>query len=198
MNDFAVSGFFVSLRDIELENVESTVVLFTNHFGLLRTPEAIRVLWDLLAESPSEDPRFWHATYRLVERLCTRNHRNHVALSGLGLVGSIFDQFCVAKDAGTLSDRDRSAMQKLLRRLLETGVTSTAEARIIFQRAVREDDTLDTDVLEVVRPAMKAKWPAHFSLENHAAMVLREDGVKGLPVGGFTFMVGSSRMSKRG
>lgn len=189
LNDFSVSGFFVSLRGIELDNVESTVVHFVSHLGLLRNPEALRVLWDLLSDYPLADPRFWYATYRLVERLCTRNHRNHVVLSGLGLVGSVFDRFCAAKDAGILNDQDRAAMQKLLRRLLEAGVTNTAEARKIFQRAVCANDGLDADVLEIVRPAMKAKWPAHFSLENQAAMVLRDDGLKGLPVQGFTLTV---------
>lgn len=172
--------------------MEPTVLNLVDHLGLLRTPEALRVLWDLLADCPSADLRFWFATYRLVERLCTRNHRNHVVLSGLGLVGSVFDRFCAQKDEGTLDDRDRSAMQKLLRRLLEAGLTNTAEARAIFERAVKHDDSLDADVLEIVRPAMKAKWPAHFSLENQAALAMQENGLKGLPVQGFTFTVALS------
>jgi hypothetical protein len=107
-------------------------------------------------------------------------------------------------------------MAKLLRRLLETGVSSTAEARMIFKSAVRSNpalpshlalgedgnadndtnampaipDTLDPDVLEVIRGATKAKWPPHFSLEPGGALLLDEDGMRGLPTtgGGVTFM----------
>ncbi|KAJ6482342.1 hypothetical protein C8R47DRAFT_1073631 [Mycena vitilis] len=50
-------------------------------------------------------------------------------------------------------------------------------------------ETLDAELLEVFRYAMKSRWPEHFSMESPAALTLGEEGVRGLPVGEFTFMI---------
>lgn len=51
------------------------------------------------------------------------------------------------------------------------------------------DYALDSDVLELLRAGMKTRWPEHFSMEGRAAVKFVEEGVRGLPGGGFTFMV---------
>lgn len=50
---------------------------------------------------------------------------------------------------------------------------------------------LDSEVLEVLRTGMKMRWPEHFSMEGRAAVKFVEEGVRGLPSNGFTFMVHS-------
>jgi hypothetical protein len=192
--DFSFSDVFVTLRNTSADDFNGYLADVASRLTLLRNPSAFRVLWDLL---PLDMPTFTHATYHLAERLCAHIHRNHVVLAGLGLGADVFARFCAARQTGTLTDSERSIMQKLLRRLLESGVTRTDEAREIFQRAVGEDDRLDADVLEIVRPAMKAKWPSHFSMEGSAAFVLAEESVRGMPVNGFTFMVSVMALGMR-
>jgi hypothetical protein len=192
LRDFTISSYFTSLHDMPPARCDLRAAEFVASIGTIRDSNIVLMLWKLVNEAAPEDESVRYGLYKLVERLIAANHRGQVLLSGLGLVGPLFGRFYEEKEKGTLSDHERSVMQKLLRRLLEIGVTTTAEARIIFQSAVREDDTLDSDVLEIVRSAMKAKWPAHFSLENKAALTMVEDGLRGMPTNGFTFMVSNS------
>ena len=79
-------------------------------------------------------------------------------------------------------------MQKLLRRVLDLGANAS-EVRSIFRAAVNEDDSLNPQVLEILRAGMKARWPDHFSLEKRAAIKFTENNIRGLPGGGFTLLV---------
>ena len=87
---------------------------------------------------------------------------------------------------------ERQVILKLLKRLLELGSTSE-EARQMFQAAlnVKGEDTLNGDVLEVLRAGMKTRWPEHFSFVGPGALVVPCEPSKGLPSTGFTFMVSS-------
>jgi hypothetical protein len=197
LRDFnAASGYFASLRTLPLTTYDLRAAEYAASVGTLRDADALSVLWSVASEVGKNNGALRYGLYKLFERLAAQNHRGQVMISGLGLVGPIFDSFYEQKLQGTLEDRERSVMQKLLRRILEVGVTTTAEARIIFQRSIKHSDdssvlpTLDADVIEILRAAMKAKWPAHFSLENNAALTLTtEENIKGLPTTGFTFMV---------
>lgn len=59
------------------------------------------------------------------------------------------------------------------------GATPT-EARLLFQKIVKEDETLDADVLEIVRSGMKSRWVEHFSMESPASLSMTEGGVRGM------------------
>jgi hypothetical protein len=88
-----------------------------------------------------------------------------------------------------IPEKERQVLQKLLRRLLDMGATTT-EARTIFQKAIREDTGgLDSEMLDLLRFGMKSRWLEHFSMEGRSALVLEEEGIRGLPATGFTFMV---------
>ena len=142
-----------------------------------------------------EDGPLRYALFKLFELLFHVNHRNHAILCSLGLINSAFGRFYQTRmDSGVL-DKERHVLQKLLRRLLEMGATTT-EARGIFQRAVvlnevdeKSNEVLDGEILEVVRFGMKSRWVEHFSMETPAAIVVRDHKFKGLPATGFTFMV---------
>ena len=198
--DFSLSNFFSSLRDVPHDALDAKIAEF--HLGMVKYPEALMILWNLALPQLTgastnldeyDSPRY--ALFKLFELLFHVNHRNHAILCGLGLIKSVFARFYETKlDAGVL-EKERHVLQKLLRRLLEMGATTT-EARGIFQKAVvlkevdgKSNEVLDGEILEVVRFGIKSRWVEHFSMETHAAVVVRDDKFKGLPPSGFTFMV---------
>ena len=195
--DFSLSNFFSSLRNVPHDALDAKIAEF--HLGTIKYPEALTILWNLALPQLTanlneyDSPRY--ALFKLFELLFHVNHRNHAILCGLGLIKSVFARFYETKlDAGVL-EKERHVLQKLLRRLLEMGATTT-EARGIFQKAVvlkevdgKSNEVLDGEILEVVRFGMKSRWVEHFSMETPAAIVVRDDKFKGLPPSGFTFMV---------
>jgi hypothetical protein len=146
------------------------------------------ILWNAIPQLTAGNASMRYVVFKLFELLSHVSHRNQAVLSSLGIVKSTFDRLCDARSDPAVSEKERHTLQKLLRRLLEMGAT-TSEARVIFQRAIKQDETLDTEVLDIIRFGMKSRWLEHFSMESHAALVLSEDNMKGLPVAGFTFMV---------
>ncbi|KAJ3506661.1 hypothetical protein NLJ89_g6748 [Agrocybe chaxingu] len=162
--------------------------------------DSIRVLWNLV-EDTNEDRRTRYALYKLLELLYAVNHRNGGVLSSLGLVDGVFTRFGevrrALKDAEDDAvreqlEKEKHVLQRLLRRLLEMGA-STSEARRIFQAAVEERDgkeRLDPEILEVLRFGMKSRWVEHFALEGQAALVLSdEQRWRTLPKDGMSFLM---------
>jgi hypothetical protein len=188
LHNFSVSGIFDGLQGTNQAEVDSRLCDIGPRLGRVIQPGAIRVLWDILPQLPGEDPALRYAIYKLFEQLIYLNHRNQVVFSGLGLVKPLLDLLNGHKSHSTANDKERNVLQKLLRRILDIGAT-TADFRLIFQQVVKDDDTLDTDVLEIIRAGMKARWPEHFSMESSAALILKEEGIRGMPMTGFTYMV---------
>lgn len=128
-----------------------------------------------------------YAMLKITERLAAAGHRNLALLNGTGLIQFVFERLYGPEQNDDTAER--TVMQRLLRRLLEMGA-STTEARAIYHRVLKEDLTIDPEILEVLRSAKRAKWPEHFSFESVAALHLNEDGGRMLPCPtGFTFMV---------
>lgn len=187
LRDFSVSGIFVALRSAQnTDDAEAKIGEFHPRLGLIRQPGAILLLWNLVPQLTSPPMRY--GSLKLFDQLSRRNHRNQAVLSTLGLVKSLFDWYYLRKET---DPKERQALQRLLRRLLDMGAT-TREAKRIFQNAVKNDETLDTEVLEIIRAAIRARWPEHFSMEGQAALVLTDENMKGLPFSGCTFMVKNS------
>jgi len=198
--DFSLSNFFSSLRDVPRDTIDSKIAEF--HLGTIKYPEALIILWNLalpqLTDASSnrdEDGPTRYALFKLFELLFHVNHRNHAILCSLGLIKSVFARFYESRKDPDVLEKERHVLQKLLRRLLEMGATTT-EARRIFQKAVvlnetdvKGDGVLDGEILDVVRFGMKSRWVEHFSMETPAAIVVRDDKFKGLPTTGFTYMV---------
>ncbi|KII85493.1 hypothetical protein PLICRDRAFT_44793 [Plicaturopsis crispa FD-325 SS-3] len=176
----SASTLFTSLRSSE--DASSQLPLCA-----IAQPGALKVLWHALPRSTEADSVLRSGFCALFERLSRFTHRNHAILSSCGLVQPLFEAFCTARSNPAVTHKERQIQQKLLRRLLDMGA-ATPQARAIFQRAVKADETLDSDVLEIIRAGMKARWPRHYSLQSRAALVLEEDGAKGMPATGFTYM----------
>jgi hypothetical protein len=130
--------------------------------------------------------------YKLIDVFAQTNHRNLAILNSVGIVQPLLLLLYPPNPTNHLPTRERAVVQKLLRRLLELGVT-TEEARLLFQRCVRADETLDEEWLGIVKGAMRARWPEHFSINGRGALVLEDKISKGMLGTGFTFMVRTTR-----
>ena len=188
LHNFAWSRFFLHMSGADYSAADRKFQDFSQHLGLIHVPEALIVLYNAATLPGRDDPVLRYMGTKLLERLALHKHRNQCVLSSLGLVRSLFERVCGGTE---LPKPERQVVQKLLKRLLDHNV-QTEDARIMFQRAIRSDDTLDSDVLEVLRAGMKVKWPEHFSFESPAALRITRNGARALPSTGFTFMVSYS------
>lgn len=176
--------------------VDAKLLEFEPRLGTIRHPGAVEILWHLLPELIGTDNDMRYAVFKLFEILSHLSHRNQAVLSSLGLLKRLFEWYydLKANVGGSvgLSKTEKSVLLKLLKRLSDMG-SSTEVARVIFKKAVREDESLDTDILDVIKFGMKSRWLEHLSLESPASLVLSEDGLKGLPLTGFSFVVSTPR-----
>ncbi|KAL5530973.1 hypothetical protein ACEPAG_3849 [Sanghuangporus baumii] len=172
--DFTLSNIFSTLRlrdELDLTDYRSMLARVKN-------AQFYALSFSLLPKLPPGDKLFPKALVALTEICVSMNHRNKVLLSSTRLFKIAFDQFL----EGSLHSA------KLLRKLLDVGA-DTEQIRLLFQRAIKKDDALNGDVLEILRSGMKTKWPKHFSLEDAASVRLEEQNVRGLPSTGLTFMI---------
>ncbi|PCH37188.1 beach-domain-containing protein [Wolfiporia cocos MD-104 SS10] len=188
LHKFAMSGIFEFGSDAEYATLDQRIRDFEPAFGPVHLPGTLLVLFNFIPIVSSTMPMMRYAILKTLERLAHHNHRNHCILSGLGLAEPLFEQYCDWKDDKRIAKQERQLVQRLLRRLVDVG-TTTDEARLMFQRVVRSDETLNADVLEIIRTSMKVRWPEHFSIEAPAALRICQDEMRGLPSGGFTFMI---------
>jgi len=152
------------------------------HLEVIRQPSGIQVLWDSLTDMPLESRE---ATLQAFEYLSSRCLRNRAILNNLGVTSSLLQLFL----ASPSDSRERRRTQKILRRVLELGV-SVSDTRLILQSVVLPDDRLHPEVLEIVRSAARGRWPTHISFMSPASLSFSHSGIKGLPYAGFTYMVG--------
>ena len=173
---------------------------------MIRQGPALRLLWDFVHAGGQRQTRY--ALCKVLEVLYGRNHRNGCVLSGLGIVGDVFDRFQevrislkYAEDHQNsdecekekeILEKEKHVLQRLLRKLLEMGANTT-EARRIFQASVTYEngkEKLDAEILEVVRSGMKTRWVEHFSFEGNASVVVsNEYKWKTLPKEGISLLV---------
>ncbi|KAL4252230.1 hypothetical protein ABKN59_005526 [Abortiporus biennis] len=195
LHNFALSGIFEFTEKTDYTFIDGRLQDMEPMLNTIEHAGAIKTLYSSLGLFTDPQAAFRrYYIYKLLERLSSHSHRNLAILSTINLVGPLFDTFCTSghegdtPKPGTLPKPERQIVLKLLRRLLELGST-TNEAKVMFQRAVRHDDVLDGDVLEVLRAGMKTRWPEHFSMEGPSAIHIPIEASKGLPNTGFTFMV---------
>lgn len=199
LHDFSLSNLFEITDFTNYESIDRRLQDLSPRFVTIRHPGAIRALYTSIPSlAPRDDGRTAslrrYYVYRLLERLSAHNHRNYAILNSLHLVGPLFEAYHAgtsipeSEDGAGMPKPERQVILKLLRRLLELGSTSE-EARLMFRTALKKDETLNGDVLEVLRAGMKTRWPEHFSLVGPSALVVPCEPSKGLPSSGFTFMV---------
>ncbi|KAJ7700350.1 beach-domain-containing protein [Mycena rosella] len=182
--NFSLAGAFKSLRNAAVADADTTIREVVSRLGGIKRPGAMAILCRLSPQLIGDDSTMRYSVLKLFELLASTTHRNHVVFSSFDLAGPILERFLAV---GT-PELERNVLQKLLRRLLDMGATPSV-ARMLFQAVVKEDETLDAELLEVIRYGMKSRWLEHFSMESPASLALAEEGVKGLPITGFTFMI---------
>ncbi|EPQ51421.1 beach-domain-containing protein [Gloeophyllum trabeum ATCC 11539] len=180
LHNFLLTTLFSTLRKTDYAELTTKITDYQSEFRLVRYPPALRMLWDFLPD----DATLRLCMYKILERLSATSHRNKAILSSMGVLESLV---YVSAGRDAVPDEERAVKQKLLKRLLDMGATPDV-GRMVFQKAIRDDGSLDFDTLEVLRAGMKSKWPDHFSMESRAALCFEEPKVRGLPVTGFTFM----------
>ncbi|KAJ6464029.1 beach-domain-containing protein [Mycena sanguinolenta] len=208
--NFSLAGAFTSIRQTAARAASSTgssTSTSTSGGG----PMSPRMELDATVREVEGDAGMRVGVLKLYEHLAAATHRNHVVLSAPSFALSSPSPSLSTSSASALSasggssltlrllerftapgtpEPERAVLHKLLRRLLEMGATPRV-ARFLFQRenSPQKEESLDASLLELIRYAMKSRWLEHFSMESPAALTLVEEGVRGLPVGGFTFMV---------
>jgi hypothetical protein len=188
LHNFAISGIFAAIRFTDQSELDKVINEFELHFGFIRQPGAIKLIWNLISDLSVDNPSMRYGFFKLLERLSQGSHRNKAILCSAGLVKLLFDDLCRSRANDTIAEDHRRVPPRILRSLLEVG-TSTSEARDIFQKVITQDGTLDAEILEIIRAGMKSRWPAHYSMESKAALTLVQDDLKGMPTTGFTYMV---------
>lgn len=187
MQDFDISDVFSSLQNAAEDDVDATLAGFESRLGTIRRPDAMRIIWDFIPALTTENGTKRYVMFKLFEALSHVSHRNHAVLSSLGLLKSAFHHFCITRNDPIVPEKERHVLQKFLRRLLDMGAT-TSVTRSIFQKTLKDDQTLDTEILDTLRFGIKSRWMEHFSMESQAALIMTEDGMRGMPPSGFTFM----------
>ncbi|KAF9531325.1 hypothetical protein CPB83DRAFT_848844 [Crepidotus variabilis] len=197
--------FFVFAEPKGVENVDALVVTMKEKAGRsqgrlrVKHPGAMRILWEFVEKAGDQKTRY--ALYKALEVLYGVCHRNAGVLSSLSIVGDAFYRFGEVRavlrtdpdndEAKKDLEKEKQVLQKLLRKLLEMGATTT-DARTIFHAAVLVEDAnekLDPEILDVVRFGMRSRWVEHFSFEGKASIVLHDDRWQAVPREGLSFMM---------
>lgn len=191
VHNFSLSAMFIAPDEFAHDAVDSQLRDAEPMLKFIRHPGVFRVLFAALARlPPPKDARLRYTVLRLLERLTWHSHRNHAVLTSLGLIGALFDLYYASggpQPRRVLAKQERQAVLKVLKRLMELG-SDTTVARTMFQRAVNEDETLNGEVLELLRAGMKTRWPEHLSMEGAASVAVPSTS-RALPTTGFTFMI---------
>jgi len=199
LQNFSLSNLFTNLRASlpTPAKIDSIIAQNEHRLGKVRLPQVVLVMLKLVELLPRDESLQPYATLKVIERLVSLNHRNHSTLNEAQLTGFVFNKLYGIKHGEELveDDAERSVLQRMLRRLLEMGA-STSEARAIYQRAVDENLRIDAEVLDILRSARRAKFPEYFSFDGPASIQLNEDGGRTFPCPmGFTYMVSDGASS---
>ena len=182
---------FLFPEDVTYEQVDSQLQNSEPMLKFIRHPGAVRVAFSSMQHFPEpKAARLRYSVLKLLERLTLHSHRNHATLTGLDLIGPLFDLYYYSAGSEPeirMPKPERQAVLRLLKRLLELG-SDTAVARTMFQRAINADETLNGEILELLRAGMKTRWPEHMSMEGSAAIKVPTKS-RGLPTTGFTLML---------
>ncbi|CCA74832.1 hypothetical protein PIIN_08801 [Serendipita indica DSM 11827] len=191
LQNFSISNLFLSFRESlpSFAKIDSLIAQNEHRLGKVRLSPVVLLMMECVEILPRDESMLPYATLKMVERLVSLSHRNHSMLNEARLVEHIFTKlYARGVNVEDIDDAERAVLQRMLRRLLEMGA-STAETRMIYQRMVDTDLNIDSEILEILRSAKRAKFPEYFSFDGPAALHLNEDGGKTFPCPiGFTFM----------
>lgn len=195
LQNFSISNLFLSFRESlpSPAKIDSLIAQNEHRLGKVRLSPVVLLMMESVDILPRDESMLPYATLKMAERLVSLSHRNHSMLNE-HLVGHVFTKlYARGVKPEDMDDAERAVLQRMLRRLLEMGA-STAETRMVYQRIVDTELNIDSEILEILRSAKRAKFPEYFSFDGPAALHLNEDGGKSFPCPmGFTFMASLQR-----
>lgn len=172
MQDFSLSDIFPSIRrtlstspnassplvhqPIVDQALDSVSAMLAN----LHFPQPLLLLLEAQELQPASEVHLSYAILRSLLLVASANQRNNILLSQMAFVSVIVPRVFSLHGAMFRLEEDplRPTLLKLLRRTIEAGVKH-AEARALFQLAIKDGSSLDDDVLEILRHGMKSRWP---------------------------------------
>lgn len=207
--DFSLSDLFPSIRrslstllPSQLNNpafyqplIDTKINSVQHIFANVYFPKPLLLLLEAQEILPPEEIPLGYAILKTLERTAhSHNQRNNILLSQLSFVSILLPRIFNSPDDlfSFPPDLHRPILLKILRRVLEAGV-SHAEARALFNLAVVREDHLEKDMLDLIRHGMKSRWPGMINCWGKSWLECRELSDRGFNKDskGFTYMVRS-------
>ncbi|KAH7912895.1 hypothetical protein BJ138DRAFT_1124827 [Hygrophoropsis aurantiaca] len=188
-HDLSLMNMFSSLRaqsHDDFRQIDGRFAEFSSKLGRIHLPGIFETLWNFLRERIINDISLRRISVKVIEHLLQSSHRNFAILSNLRIVDVFLSLFHRCRHDPEVTDEERRKILKILKRLCDMGA-STNDVRMILHNIVKEDETLDADMLDIIRSSMRSRWPPHLSLDSGASVTTTLGALKHLP--GLTFMI---------
>ncbi|KAN0082499.1 hypothetical protein V8E55_008294 [Tylopilus felleus] len=192
VRDFAVVDLFVTLPAYchDLHELDVHFLEFAPSLGTIHLPRVFKIVWELLLGCLATNASLRLIVYKILEHMTQSSHHNLAVLSMLGVLTPMFSSFISSSAVDQLGSHaaERRLQCKIIKRLFEMGA-STQDAQRLFQCAVKEDKSLDTEIIDLIRTGLRSKWPPHISFQDMSTVTMSLGGLTTLPPSGFTFML---------
>lgn len=192
VHDFAVIDLFVTLQASchDLHDLDIHFLEFAPSLGTIHLPGVFKIVWEFVLGSLATNGSLRLMVYKLLEHLTRSSHRNLAVLSMLGILTPMFSNFISSStvDQQGPDAAERRLQCKIVKRLFEMGA-STRDAQRLFQCAVKEDKSLDAEMIDLIRSGLKSKWPPHILFQDMSSVTMPLGSCTTLPASGLTFLV---------
>ncbi|KAG8221472.1 hypothetical protein J3R82DRAFT_1685 [Butyriboletus roseoflavus] len=192
VHEFAVVDLFVTLQASchDLHQLDIHFLEFVPSLGTIHLPRVFKIVWELVFGSLATNSSLRLIVYKILEHLTQSSHRNLAVLSMMGILTPMFSSFISSStvDQSGSHAAERRLQCKIIKRLFEMGA-STRDVQRLLQCAVKEDKSLDTEMIDLIRTGLKSKWPPHISLQDISTMTMPLGGWTTLPTSGLTIML---------
>lgn len=192
VHEFALVDLFVTLQPYhhDIHELDIRFLDFAPSLGTIHLPRVFNIVRELVLGPLAADQSLRLIVYKILEHLTQSSHHNLTVLSMLGILTPMFSSFISSSTTdqqGSLAAQ-RRLQSKVIKRLFEMGA-SAKDARQLYLCAVKEDKSLDTEMIDFIRTALKSKWPPHICFQDRSAVVVPLRGCNSLPSSGLTVMV---------
>ncbi|KAF8552794.1 hypothetical protein OG21DRAFT_1377755, partial [Imleria badia] len=164
VHDFAVTDLFVTLQASyhDLHELDNHFLEFAPSLGTIHLPGVFKIVWEFVLGSLATNGSLRLIVYKVLDHLTRSSHRNLAVLSMLGILTPMFSSFISSSTVDQLGPdaAERRLQCKIIKRLFEMGA-STRDAQRLLQCAVKEDKSLDAEMIDLIRTGLRSKWPPH-------------------------------------
>jgi hypothetical protein len=191
-HEFAVVDLFTTLQasSDDLQELDIHFLEFVPFLGTIHLPRVFKIVWELVLRFSATGTSLRLILYKILEHLTQSCHRNLAVLSMLGILTPMFSSFITSSPSNEqgLYAAERRLQHKIIRRFFEMGA-STQDAQRLFQCTVKENKSLDTEMIDLIRTGLRSNWPPHMSFQDMSAVSMLLGDWNTLPTSGLTLMV---------